>query len=100
MNFRVSVEPSAVRIGLAGRFAFEHRRVFGEATDAALASPAPKVLVDLHGVAYMDSSALGMLLVLRDKAAGVNKSVAISCAPGIVRDILTVANFGKLFPLE
>jgi anti-anti-sigma factor len=100
MNVRVTDEQSAVRIGLEGRFAFEHRRAFVAATDAALASRAPKVLVDLCGVAYMDSSALGMLLVLRDKAAGAKKSVALSCRPGMVRDILTVANFGKLFALE
>lgn len=100
MNIRISDEPTAVRIGIEGRFAFEHRHAFGQATDAALAAPAPKVLVDLSGVAYMDSAALGMLLILRDKAAQAKKSVGLKCAPGVVSDIVRVANFGKLFHME
>ena len=53
---------------------------------------------DLGNVAYLDSSALGMLLMLRDKAKSSGKTVCLANARG-VRQVLDIANFGKLFPI-
>ena len=55
--------------------------------------------VDLGNVAYLDSSALGMLLMLRDKAKSSGKTVCLANARGSVRQVLDIANFGKLFPI-
>jgi anti-anti-sigma factor len=45
----------------------------------------------------LDSSALGMLLMLRDKMSGVNKDVSLTGVQGNVKQVLDIANFGKLF---
>jgi anti-anti-sigma factor len=100
MNIRLHDEAETVRIGLEGRFTFNERLVFASATTTALAFEAPRVLVDLRRITYMDSSALGMLLMLRDKAQVARKTVSLACAPGTVRDIINVAKFEKLFELE
>jgi anti-anti-sigma factor len=48
----------------------------------------------------MDSSALGMLLQLREHAGGSNQSVLIrNCNPEIA-EILRISNFNKLFTME
>ena len=56
-----------------------------------------KFEVDLSGAEYLDSSALGMLLLLREHAGGESSKIDITHASDEVRKVLDVANFGKLF---
>ncbi len=58
------------------------------------------VTIEMSRVAYLDSSALGMLLMLRDKARSTNRSVVLSGVNDAVRKVLDIANFGKLFPIS
>ena len=49
---------------------------------------------------YLDSSALGMLLLMREHAGGDHAKIRIvNCRPQI-KNILKVANFAKLFTVE
>ena len=49
---------------------------------------------------YLDSSALGMLLLLRDHAGGDQAEVEIvNCSPD-VKKILTISNFDQLFKIH
>jgi anti-anti-sigma factor len=86
-------------ITLQGRFDFNAHREFREAVDQAITATGREILVDLGGVDYLDSSALGMLLMLRDKAKGASKEVALGNAAGSVKQVIDIANFGKLFAL-
>lgn len=97
-NVTVSEDQAVVR--LQGRFDFNAHRDFREAIDAALASPAKSIAVDFGGVEYLDSSALGMLLMLRDRAKGIAREVTLTNCRGAVKQILDIANFGKLFSIE
>jgi anti-anti-sigma factor len=54
----------------------------------------------MAGVEYLDSSALGMLLILKERAGATNKRVAITNCRGAVKQVLDIANFGKLFPMK
>ena len=54
-------------------------------------------IVDLSATEYLDSSALGMLLLLREHAGGESSNIRISKASPEVKKILDVANFEKLF---
>jgi anti-anti-sigma factor len=84
-------------IRLKGRFDYDARRDFDSATQVALAEAAGEIQINLMEVDYMDSSALGMLLVLRDKATSCGKTVSLAECQGFVKKILDVANFQKLF---
>lgn len=88
-------------IRLTGRFDFNAHRVFREAYEQNLREKEVRELeVDLGGVEYLDSSALGMLLMLREKAQQSDKSVALVNCRGAVRQVLDIANFGRLFALR
>ena len=101
MDTTVSTQQNQSRIQLSGRFDFNSHREFRDAVDKALSSPdTSEVTVDLGSVAYLDSSALGMLLMLRDKAKGAGKTVRLANAKGSVHQVLEIANFGKLFPID
>lgn len=99
MQTNVTNRDGSTAIVLQGRFDFNAHREFRDATDLALKETAPDIKVDLAGVDYLDSSALGMLLMLRDKARGVGKSVTLVNASGPVKQVIEIANFGKLFVL-
>jgi len=86
---------------LSGRFDFHAHRDFRAAYEKALESNNAKVLeVDFAGVDYLDSSALGMLLLFREKADASNKQVILAQLKGTVKQVLDVANFGKLFTIK
>ena len=57
-------------------------------------------IVDLKGASYMDSSALGMLLQLREHAGGGSNAVTISNADVNIKEILRISNFDKLMTVE
>ncbi len=84
-------------IQLQGRFDFNAHREFRDVVDSALASAEREIQVDLGGVDYLDSSALGMLLMLRDKAKAASREVSLARCTGAVKQVLDIANFGKLF---
>lgn len=100
MQTNVSIKDGKVVIGLQGRFDFNAHREFREAVDQAIKETANPIQVDLGGVDYLDSSALGMLLMLRDKAKGAGKEVVLANARGAVKQVVDIANFGKLFALQ
>ena len=99
MQTIVSNRDGKIVIALTGRFDFNAHREFREAVDQAVKDEAREIHVDLTGVDYLDSSALGMLLMLRDKAKGASKEVALANARGSVKQVIDIANFGKLFSL-
>ncbi len=86
-------------IAVSGRFDFGVHQQFRNASEQA-EQGVKTIEVDLSRTEYLDSSALGMLLVLRDKV-GENKDAVIlkNAGPG-VRKILEVANFDKLFTMR
>jgi len=58
------------------------------------------VVIDLGGVDYLDSSALGMLLLLRERAESMGKTVSLTRMQGTVKQVLDVANFDKIFVMK
>jgi anti-anti-sigma factor len=57
-------------------------------------------VLDLRDTCYMDSSALGMLLQLREQAGGSREAIRIRNARPAIREILSVANLQQLMTIE
>ncbi len=85
-------------IRVTGRFDFSQNQEFRSAL-ANAGENVQKYVVDLGGAEYVDSSALGMLLVLRDKVDGQKDHVKIVNVNPEIKKILTIANFGQLFAI-
>lgn len=101
MQVNVVKEAGKAQIQLSGRFDFNTHREFRGGYEPLLGDASIRaVVVDFAGVDYLDSSALGMLLMLRDKLGGANKEVALSGVRGNVKQVLDIANFGKLFQIS
>lgn len=82
-------------IKISGRFDFGEHQAFKSACDSC--ATAQRYNLDLRAAEYVDSSALGMLLMLRDKVGGDRERVKILNATPEVKKVLTIAKFEKLF---
>lgn len=101
MQINVDTVGNTVSIRLNGRFNFDSHREFRSAYDPHLAnSTVANIDVDLSKVEYLDSSALGMLLMLRERAQAANKKLTLSKPSQNVAQILDIANFAKLFEIK
>ena len=96
INMTVSEDGDKVTIAVTGKFDFQLYDEF-RASYANTAGNGVAYVVDLSNTEYLDSSALGMLLLLREHAGGENSNVEITQASADVRKILDVATFDKLF---
>lgn len=93
----VSDDGKIVTIYISGRFDFNSHRDFRESYGDNLSNL--KYIVNMSGTDYMDSSALGMLLLLREHAGGDGCDITITDCSDEIKKILTISNFEKLFKL-
>ncbi len=101
MSINANVSGNTATINMSGRFDFNVQREFKEAYDPQLNNVAVGVIeVNLAGVDYLDSSALGMLLMLRERSTAAGKSLKLCKPTPGVAQILEIANFAKLFTIE
>lgn len=101
MHAKLRAQQDTAVIHLAGRFDFSAHRKFKQCYEAALVQPeVRRIAVDLQEVLYLDSSALGMLLLLKERADARALPVSLLNCAGMVKEILDVANFGVMFPIR
>ena len=86
-------------IKIMGRFDFSAHQDFRNAYESS-DDNASSFEIDMSGTSYLDSSALGMLLLLRDYAGGDASSITISNPNVDIRKILTISNFEQLFKIN
>ncbi|WP_148716215.1 STAS domain-containing protein [Chitinolyticbacter meiyuanensis] len=101
MTPTVEIEGDVGRVVLSGQFDFSAHREFRQVCETLIADPSVKeVLVDFQNVNYLDSSALGMLLLLKEKIGVANKSLALVNCRDTVKQVLEIACFGKIFTIR
>lgn len=93
---RADANKSQVVISVDGRFDFSQHKAFREAYKDS-DGKSTSFVIDLSDASYLDSSALGMLLLLREFVGCDPKRVKIMGANDDVARVLKIANFDKLF---
>lgn len=94
----ISEDGSKLTIAIKGRFDFAKHQEFRDAYEKL--QPKPQlIVVDLKEATYLDSSALGMLLMLRDYAGGDDSDIRIINSNSDVCKTLAISNFNKLFDI-
>ena len=84
-----------------GRFDFSIHRNFRANYEQILENrEVNEIAIDLQNVDYVDSSALGMLLLLREKSIAGNIQMRLINAKAAVRQVLEIANFQRLFTIS
>lgn len=99
ITIQMKPEQHLAVVEMRGRFDFSLHKEFRAIYKGGL-ERGMKYVVDMKQVDYIDSSALGMLLLLREQAAANGATVSISnCGPEI-RKIFAIAQFERLFDIQ
>lgn len=99
ISSRMSSDGRELVINIRGRFDFSCHQEFRKAYEDSSVKP-QGYAVDMNETTYLDSSALGMLLLLRDHAGGDNAHIRIVNCNSDVRKILAISNFEQLFTIQ
>ena len=94
----LSSDGKVLTITINGRFDFSAHQAFRDSYEKLSPTPAA-IVVDMVDTTYLDSSALGMLLLIRDHAGGDSSNITLENCNEDIRKILTISNFEQLFKL-
>lgn len=83
---------------LPSRFDYSFHRQFSELYSPLVENLSCKeIILDFTQVEYLDSSALGMMVLLQKKFSTNNRKIRIKGARGATEEILKMANMQKIF---
>lgn len=87
-------------VTMSGRFTFndhpEFREILQQMTEPAIR----QIVLHMSQVEFVDSAALGMLLLANDEAEKHQKRLVISGAKGQVKKMFDMAHFNTLFSMN
>ncbi len=89
-----------LKIAIQGRFDASSLDAFRRSFEEAESDSITRYIVDLADTVHLDSSALGMLLVLRDHAGGDQANISIVNSSPEVKKIFAISSFEQLFNIE
>ncbi len=93
----VSDDKKSLTIHVVGRFDFNALQSFRKAYESS--GKLKSYVIDLAKAEYLDSSALGMLLALRDYAGGDSADIQVVNAIPDVKKILVITKLDELFKI-
>jgi anti-anti-sigma factor len=99
ISYELSPDEKNVTISINGRFDFSTHQDFMQAYKV-FPKGEKNYVVDLTNAEYLDSSAMGMLLQLREHSTKNGDGVILRNGNEAVQDVLRIANFGKLFVIQ
>ncbi|MFM9891034.1 MAG: STAS domain-containing protein [Rickettsiales bacterium] len=100
MNITVHTHSGHYTVTLGGQFTFTDHPAFREVLDSIDRADVTCVTMDLSRVEFVDSAALGMLLLANDAAKKTSKKLVIRGTQGQVKKMFDMANFHTMFTLE
>ena len=101
MSLEIQIRDEVASILMKGRFDFQIHREFKDAYTKLFENSSVKLIeIEMSRLDYLDSSALGMLMLLNERAKAVNKSIALVNPSEVVTQVLEVANFNRLFTIR
>lgn len=101
MAIDVRIRDGLACIAMSGRFDYKTWRNFTRSYAPLVDNAAVReIRVEMIKVDYMDSSALGMLLLLNERATAHNKPVVLRISSGFVLRVLEYARFSQFFNIE
>lgn len=95
----VSDNGKTLTIVVQGRFDFSALQSFRSSYEKVDPKPS-KFIIDLKESDYLDSSALGMLLALKDYAGGDSADISITNCNPDVKKILVITKLDELFSVS
>lgn len=100
MEYGIEQRDRDETIRLRGRLTFNDHAKLRALIGELKQSKGQRQTLDLSSLEFVDSAGIGMLLIAREEMTSVNKTLVLRGAVGQVKRVLTVAQIGKLIPIE
>ncbi len=91
-----SKDGTEITISLPEKFDFQLHKEFRQAYQE---DGVKSLILDMNKTQYMDSSALGMLLQLKEYTEGNNSKMSIKNTSNNIMQIMQIAHFDKIFTI-
>ena len=100
MNYKTINLKDGVEVQLSGSFTFRDHDTFFEVVSMIKTGYNKKMVFNFSDCDFLDSAALGMLVIAHDEAAAKEVALTIKGAKGKVKDVLYAARFDTLYDFE
>lgn len=100
MEYLTTGSGDIFELALKGKFTFSDNKVYSGFLQEIENSQYKKVVVDLKSVEFIDSAALGLLLLTRDKCDRAGISLVLRNPQGQVKQMFDISRFGDLFTIQ
>ena len=100
MNYKTVNVKNGVEVAINGSFTFRDHDTFFEIVSMIKTAYNKKMVFDFSGCDFLDSAALGMLVIAHDEASAKEVALSIKGAKGKVKDVLYAARFDTLYDFD
>ncbi len=100
MNYKTINLKDGIEVQLSGSFTFRDHDTFFEVVSMIKTGYNKKMVFNFSDCDFLDSAALGMLVIAHDEAAAKEVALSIKGAKGKVKDVLYAARFDTLYDFE
>lgn len=100
MDYTTQNTAEGVEITMSGRFTYADHQKFRDLIGEFPSMRGKRLVLDMARVEFVDSAAMGMLLLARETAVSNSINTVIRNPAGKVRSLMQVAHFDKLFTIE
>ena len=100
MDISKKISGGTLEITLSGPFTFGDHPAFREILDTIEAPETRHTVFHMAGVTFIDSAALGMLLLALDASTKHDKGLTISGATGQVKKMFDMSRFNSMFTMH
>jgi anti-anti-sigma factor len=95
---RVERDADRLRVVVSGELDLHREAALRDTVDAVLADEAPaRLVLDVRGLQFLDSSGLRVLLTCRDRARAAGVPLTLAVTPGPVTRLLDLAGVRSWF---
>jgi anti-anti-sigma factor len=99
MAIRVAKDADQCKLLIDGRFTFDSYREFLSAVQHR-SKECSHLTIDLTRTDYIDSSALGLLIQMRERVSHPERNLLRVRKGSVADEVLTVTSFNKMFQIE
>ncbi|MDX2112234.1 MAG: STAS domain-containing protein [Alphaproteobacteria bacterium] len=100
MDYQKHTTSNGIKFELSGTFTFADHQIFKTILEHVDEAGIHQIELDMAAVTFIDSAALGMLLLLRDRCQSTHTPIIISRAQGQTEKVMRISKFDQLFTLR
>ncbi len=99
MKITQEIHNKKATLRLEGNFTYTQRKPFQEVLKTVSTGDVQEVVIDLSQVAFLDSAALGLLMISHRQLEAERRKLSLAYPQPTVRQIIELANLHKTIPM-